>query len=224
VPDLALVCGAHGVLGRAVVDAFLARGDHVVAVGRDLLEHPPSDPRLHAETADLAVADDVEALWERLERQDRRPRWVVNVAGGFRPGSVADSDPDHVRFVHDLNLSTVWWSCRAAARRLPAGAAMVNVASRSAVSGGRGAAAYAVANAGVTRLTEVLAAELAEARIRVNAILPSLIDTPDNRAAMSAERMRVAVPPGEVAAVASFLCSDAAAVVTGALVPVYGWA
>jgi NAD(P)-dependent dehydrogenase (short-subunit alcohol dehydrogenase family) len=222
--DLALVCGGHGVLGRAVIDAFLARGDHVVAVGRRTPERAPSRRRLSIESADLAVADEVEALWQRLERQGRHPRWVVNAAGGYRPGTVADSDPEQVRSVHALNLDTVWWSSRAAARRLPPGGAILNVASRRAVSGGRGAAAYAVAKAGVARLTEVLAAELADKRIRVNAILPSLLATPDNRVSMSAERMRVAVPPDEVAAVASFLCSDAAAAVTSALVPVYGWA
>jgi NAD(P)-dependent dehydrogenase (short-subunit alcohol dehydrogenase family) len=222
--DVALVCGGHGVLGRAVVDAFLARGDDVVAVGRGRPERTKRHPRLTIESADLAVADEVEALWQRLERQDRRPRWVVNAVGGYRPGTVADSDPEEVRSVHALNLDTVWWSCRAAARRLAPGAAILNVASRSAVTGGRGATAYAVAKAGVARLTEVLAAELADRRIRVNATLPSLIDTPDNRASLSAERMQVAVPPRELAAVATFLCSDAAAAVTGALVPVYGWA
>lgn len=222
-PDLALVCGAQGVLGRAVVDAFLDRGDRVLAVGRRAAEDSPSDPRLRAEVADLAVPDDVEALWQRLVENDELPRWVVNAAGGYRPGTVADSDPDQVRFVRELNLDTTWWSCRAAAQRLQAGAAILNVAAKSAVTGGRGAAAYTVAKAGVARLTEVLAAELAERRIRVNAILPSLIDTPDNRKSMSPERMAVAVPPDQLAAVAAFLCSDAASAVTGALVPVYGW-
>lgn len=222
--DLALVTGAYGALGRSVVEAFLARGDDVVAVGRGVPDRMRRDPRLRADAADLADADEVEALWQRLEREDLRPRWVVNTTGGYRPGTVADSDPDQLRAVHALNLESVWWSCRAAARRLAPGGAIVNVASRSAVSGGRGGAAYAVAKAGVARLTEVLAAELADSRIRVNAILPSLIDTPENRASMSAERMRLAVPSSDVAAVVSFLCSDAAAAITGALVPVYGWA
>ena len=94
-----------------------------------------------------------------------------------------------MRFLADLNLGTAWWSCRAAARRLPAGGAIVNVCSRTALSGGAGSAAYAVAKAGVVRLTEVLAAELAERRVRVNAILPSLIDTPANRASIGAEAL-----------------------------------
>jgi NAD(P)-dependent dehydrogenase (short-subunit alcohol dehydrogenase family) len=221
VPDVVLVCGAGGALGSALVDAFRERGDHVVALSRRPL--PEELVRgVHAETADLSVPGDVEALWERLDARSERPRWVVNAAGVFRRGSVAETTPDDVGAVFDANLSTAWWSSRAAARRLRAGDAIVNVASRTAVTGGAGAAAYAVAKAGVARLTEVLAAELAETGVRVNAILPAMIDTAANRAALSAERMANAVEPSAIAAVAAFLCSDAASAVTGALLPVYG--
>ena len=220
--DVALVCGASGALGQALVDAFLERGDRVVAVERRTAEDLP--PGVIAESVDLTVPDEVEALWERLAARGDRPRWVVNAVGGFRPGTVAATEPDQFQFLVDLNLATTLWSCRAAARRLDAGSAIVNVASRSALEGGAGAALYSVTKAAVVRLTEVLAAELAEQRVRVNAILPSLIDTPANRASMSVEALANAVPPAQIADVASFLTSDAAAAVTGAVLPVYGWA
>jgi NAD(P)-dependent dehydrogenase (short-subunit alcohol dehydrogenase family) len=220
--DVALVCGGGGALGAAIVDALLDRGDRVVAA--DLRPAAPGRPGLRSEAVDLTTPDEVEALWDRLAADALEPRWVVNAAGGFRPGRVAETDPEDLRFVGDLNLGTAWWSCRAAALRLPAGGAIVNVSSRSAVAGGAGAAGYAVAKAGVVRLTEVLAAELAERRVRVNAILPSVIDTPANRATQTPEALANAVAPAEIAAVAAFLLSDAAAAVTGAVVPVYGWA
>lgn len=221
--DVALVCGGGGALGSALVAAFLARGDDVVAIDRHPHEEPPP-PGLTRVALDLTSADQVDELWERLASAGNTPRWVVNVAGGFRPGTVAESDPDQLRFLVDLNLGTVWWSCRAAARALPTGGGIVNVSSRTALIGGAGAAAYAVAKAGVVRLTEVLSAELAERRVRANAILPSVIDTPENRASFSPEVLRQAVDPAEIASVAAFLLSDAAAAVTGAIVPVYGWA
>ena len=164
---------------------------------------------------DLTDAVAVEAFWDRFEQ---RPRWVANVAGGFRPGTVAESEPEDVSFVTALNLETAWWSCRAAARRLPEGGAIVNVAARAGLgpAGGTGSAAYAVAKAGVIRLTQVLALELRERRIRVNAILPSLIDTPANRA----HGVTGGTPPPVVAATIAFLLSDDASAVTGAIVPV----
>ncbi len=216
--DVALVCGGGGALGSALVEALRERGDRVVAV--DLRHDWEDRDGVRRESVDLTDADAVAALWERLLGTGDPPRWVVNAAGGWRGGSVADSDPESVRFLARLNLETSWWSCREAARHLPPGGAVVNVAARAASRGGAGAAAYAVAKAGVVRLTEVLAAELAPRRVRVNAISPSLIDTPANRAAMDAEALAHAVSPEAIAAVVSFLLSDAAAAVSGAIIPV----
>lgn len=220
--DVALVCGGSGALGAEIARALLARGDRVVTADR----HGRDDGSagLRHESVDLTEPQQVVDLWERLAADGELPRWVVNATGGFRAGTVADSEPEGVRFVEELNLGTAWWSCREAARRLPEGGAVVNVGSRSGVAGGAGAAAYSVSKAAVVRLTQVLAAELAGRRVRVNAILPSVIDTPANRESMPPEQLRNAVAPADLAEVVSFLLSDAATAVTGAIVPVYGFA
>jgi 3-oxoacyl-[acyl-carrier protein] reductase len=222
--DVALVCGAGGALGSALVEAFLARGDQVVGLDRQPAKLEPGTALLRFEAVDLTRPESVAELWERLAAAGETPRWVVNAVGGYRAGTVADSEPDDVSFLHELNLGTAWWSCREAARHLAEGAAILNVSARAGLSGGSEAAAYAVSKAGVVRLTEVLASELAPRGIRVNAMLPALIDTPANRAVMGAEALRRAVAPAALASVASFLLSDAAAAVTGAILPVYGFA
>jgi len=216
---VALVCGGGGALGGAIVDALRARGDRIVVA--DL--HPPAaGDDVRAEALDLTKPDEVEALWQRLAADGEGPQWVVNATGGYRDGTVADTDPDTLDFLDNLNLRTAWWSCRSAARHLPAGGAVVNVGSQAAVAGGTGTAAYAVTKAAVVRLTEVLAAEAGAQGIRVNAVLPSLIDTPANRATLPASVLAHAVPAAQIASVIAFLLSDAAAAVTGAIVPVYG--
>jgi len=219
---VALVCGGGGALGGALVQTLLGRGDRIVTA--DLHAQPTEDANVRSEEVDLTKPEEVEALWTRLAADGDDPRWVVNAAGGFRTGSVAESDEETVRLVGELNLGTAWWSCRSAVRHLPAGGAIVNIASRAALTGGAGTAAYAVSKAGVVRLTEVLAAENAERGIRVNAVLPSVIDTPANRASLPASALAHAVPPAEIAALVAFLLSDAAAAVTGAIVPAYGLA
>jgi NAD(P)-dependent dehydrogenase (short-subunit alcohol dehydrogenase family) len=219
--DVALVCGAGGALGQAVVAELAGRGDRVIAVGRRAVGGDGEAVRFEA--TDLTVAAEVDALWARLAGRGELPRWVVNSVGGYAAGTVAETDEMLFERMHDLNLASAYWSSRAAARALEAGSAIVNVGSRTAFAGGAGAAAYAVAKAGVVRLTEVLAAELAPRRVRVNAVLPSLLDTPANRAALGPERMQVAVATSDLAAVIGFLCSDSARAITGASVPVFGW-
>ena len=234
-PDLAVIMGATGALGTAIVDAFARRGDRVIAVARSradvsqLASRYPisSSPSgggqaggVTGETADLTSRLEVDELWERIDRVGV-PRWVVNATGGYRAGKLVDSTPDDFSFMMDLNLGTAWWSCRAAARRMQGGA-IVNVSSRSAVIAEPGAAAYAVAKAGVIMLTNVLAAELKSSGVRVNAVVPAIIDTAANRQALPETLMQRAVAPAEIAAVIAYLCSDAALAVTGAAIPVYG--
>ena len=223
-PDLAVIMGATGGLGPAVVDAFAKRGDRVIAVARSRAEVSQLASQypgiVTGDTADLTSRQEVDELWERIDRVGI-PRWVVNVTGGYRAGKVVDTKPDDFAFMMDLNLGSAWWSCRAAARRMNSGA-IVNVSSRSGVVAEPGAAAYAIAKAGVIKLTEVLAAELKTSGVRVNAIVPAVIDTPANRKALPAKVMEKAVAPSEIAAVIADLCSDAAQAVSGAAIPVYG--
>jgi NAD(P)-dependent dehydrogenase (short-subunit alcohol dehydrogenase family) len=245
---LAVIMGATGGLGTAVVDAFAKRGDRVIAVARSRAEVSQLASKypgiVTGDTADLASRPAVDELWERIDRVGI-PRWVVNVTGGYRAGKVVDTTPDDFSFMMDLNLGSAWWSCRAAARRMqsaaspsPSGGAqgitspspsgggqgggIVNVSSRSALVAEPGAAAYAIAKAGVIKLTEVLAAELKTSGVRVNAVVPAIIDTPVNRKAFPEKLMEKAVAPSEIAAVIAYLCSDAAQAVTGAAIPVYG--
>ncbi len=233
--DLTVILGATGGLGTAVVDAFAKRGDRIIAVARsrsgvsELAAKYPLSPSpsgggqgggVTGETADMTSRQDVDDLWERIDRVGV-PRWVVNTTGGYRGGKVVDSTPDDFSAMMDLNLGTAWWSCRAAARRMSDGA-IVNVSSRSALVAEPGAAAYAIAKAGVIKLTEVLAAELKSAGVRVNVVVPAIIDTPVNRKSLPEKAMQKAVDPAEIAAVILYLCSDAAITVTGAAVPVYG--
>ena len=149
------------------------------------------------------------------------PRWVVNAVGGFRAGSVADSDPESLRFLEDLNLAHRVVvlprggpaTCRRAARSSTS-------RSRTGVAGGSGAAAYAVTKAAVIRLTEVLAGELAARRVRVNADPPVGDRHPrEPRLAVARGAAAKAVAPADLASVIAFLLSDGAAAITGAVDP-----
>jgi NAD(P)-dependent dehydrogenase (short-subunit alcohol dehydrogenase family) len=245
--DLTVVFGATGGLGTAVVDAFAKRGDRIIAVARsrsgvsELAAKYPLSPSpsgggqgggVTGDTADMTSRQDVDDLWERIDRVGV-PRWVVNTTGGYRGGKVAETTPDDFTAMMDLNLGTAWWSCRAAARRMQrtepspsggrqGGGCIVNVSSRSALVAEPGAAAYAIAKAGVIKLTEVLAAELKSSGVRVNVVVPAIIDTAANRKLLPEKAMQKAVDPAEIAAVILNLCSDAATAITGAAVPVYG--
>ncbi|HEY9288746.1 MAG TPA: SDR family NAD(P)-dependent oxidoreductase [Candidatus Dormibacteraeota bacterium] len=234
--DIAVICGATGALGAAIVDAFVRRGDHVIAVARSRAEVTELESRyprregggfVTGDTADLTQRLSVDDLWERIDRVGV-PRWVVNATGGFRAGTVAESRPDDFAMMLDLNLASTWWSCRAAARRMSSRAdggrsgGIVNVSSRAAVTADSGGAAYAVAKAGVLKLTEVLATELKRDGVRVNCVLPWVIDTPANRRTMPEKLLQKAVPPAEIAAVIAYLCSDAADAINGTAIPLYG--
>jgi NAD(P)-dependent dehydrogenase (short-subunit alcohol dehydrogenase family) len=216
-----VVGGATGALGRAVVLELSRRGHRVVAVGHTAADVPGATRTL---VADLSLREGADAAFGEVSAMGEVEA-LVNVAGGFAPGSVIEGADTTLRQMLAVNLETAWWSCRAAAPLLirNGGGAIVNVASRSAVGPAGGAAAYAVSKAAVLRLTELLAAELAPSHVRVNAILPGVIATPANRETMAPKRLAAAVPPGDLAVVIAFLISPAAWPISGALVPAYGW-
>lgn len=222
-----VVTGAAGALGRAVVEEFVGRGATVAALDRDgeRLSGLPADlgaDRVHPVPVDLTDVVDVGRAWEKVDGLGP-PAALVCVAGAFAGGDLDGTDQATLDSMMGVNLASMLWAAQAAARRMrkAGGGAIVTIGSRTGVAGD-GPVAYAAAKAAVVRATEVLADELRPGRIRVNCVLPSVIDTPANRSWMSADAVAKAVSPAAIAKVVAFLCSADAAAISGASIPVYG--
>lgn len=230
---LAIVTGGSGGLGRAVVAAFLAEGAHVAAIAHHesslapLRLLPGADASLLPLAVDLLDVPAVEQAVLTVREWGGRLDILVNAAGANAGGKpVGASADDEWRTMLDANLLTALHATRAVLPTMVAqgGGRIVNVSSRAAVAGRRNAAAYAVAKQAVITLTETQAEELRDDHITVNAVLPSVINTPANRAAMPKANHARWPTPEQIARVIAFLASDDAAIISGAAIPVYGLA
>src|SRR5690348_17549180 len=202
---VAVVTGASGGLGPAVSRALEQAGLLVVGVTR--------------READVTNADAVDAVMAGVFDQHGRLDVLVNVAGGFAGGKhVHETDVSTWEHMLSLNLTSTFLCCRAAIPFMLSGGfgRIVNVSSRTAVQPAAGLSAYGVSKAGVMTLTETLAAELRGTGVTANAVLPSVIDTPANRAAMPKANTATWVKPEDIAAVIVDLASDRWGIVSGA--------
>jgi NAD(P)-dependent dehydrogenase (short-subunit alcohol dehydrogenase family) len=222
--NLAVVTGAAGALGSAVLDDLTGRGWTVAALDRpgDRLDQAGQRDGVVPVPVDLLDRGSVAAAFEQVDGVGSATA-LVALAGGFRSSSLADLDEDLLDAMWSTNVTSLLWCAQAAAPRIDAagGGSIVTVGARAAVSGSA-AVAYGASKAAVVRATEVLADELRPQRIRVNCVLPSVIDSPANRSWMSADLAAKAVPTSAIAPVIAFLLGPESAPVSGARIPVYG--
>ena len=222
--DLAVVTGAAGALGSAVLDDLTGRGWTVAAFDRpgERLEEAARRGGVVPVPVDLLDRASVRAAWERVDDVGS-PTALVALAGAFRASSLADLDEDLLDAMWSTNVTALLWCAQAAAPRMAGagGGSIVTVGSRSAVSGSA-PVAYGASKAAVVRLSELLAKELRPQGIRVNCVLPSVIDTPANRSWMSPQLAARAVAPEAIARVVAFLAGPDSAPTSGARIPVYG--
>ena len=212
---LARVLAGHGAR-VAAVDALSAPLEQVVAALPDRARH------LALPGVDLADPAACADLVARVVTAFGRIDGVGSTVGGFAMAPVEEAGPEQWDRMFDLNVRTTWNIYRAAiaAMRKTGGGALVGIGSAAGLRGSGQMAAYAATKSAVMRLTESLADELRAERFRVNAVLPTTIDTPQNRAAMPNADASRWVKPSEVAEAMAFLLSDAASGVSGALLPV----
>jgi NAD(P)-dependent dehydrogenase (short-subunit alcohol dehydrogenase family) len=202
-----VVTGGKGALGGAVVALLESRGAIV---------HVPD-----IATVDLSREADTAAYYAGLP-----PLWAsIQLAGGFAMASITETSLAEFENQWKMNAVTCFLACREAVRSIRkagGGGRIVNVAARTVVAPTGGMTSYLASKAGVAAITQGLAIELASDGILVNAVLPSLIDTPVNRAAMPKADHAKWPKPAELAETIGFLASPANAATSGALVPVYG--
>ena len=219
-----LVTGAFGALGVVVVDMAIAQGAKVGAVD---FAPPPQGMdgpgRFRQGGVDLSDAAQARKAVDAVAAHFGQLDVLINIAGAFSSETIADGDPKTWQRLYAINVLTALNASRAAIPHLlasPAGR-IVNIGAIGALQAGSGMGPYAASKAGVHRLTEALAAEL-KGKVTVNAVLPSTIDTPANRASMPKADFAKWVRGEELANVILFLASDEASAVTGALLPVSG--
>jgi NAD(P)-dependent dehydrogenase (short-subunit alcohol dehydrogenase family) len=223
-----IVTGGTGGLGHAVTERFLDDGWRVVVpwVAERELERVRRRDTLELIQADLFDEQSVASVVELAAQDETRPlRAVVNLVGGFSEGGRIHETPiaDFEAQLR-LNLRPTYLATAAALPTLIAqgGGSVVCVSTRAALRPFPGASGYITAKAAVLAFVDAAAVEYKKDGVRVNAVLPSIIDTPANRAANPDGKFDNWVQPQEIAEVIAFLCSDAAAVTSGAHVPVYG--
>ncbi|MFB6153957.1 MAG: SDR family oxidoreductase [Halodesulfurarchaeum sp.] len=226
--DVVLVTGASGALGSAVVTAFRSAGATVC--GTD--QRPPTSDENHLDPgaadfyeADLTTEEEVQELMGEVVATHGRLDHVINVAGTWEGGTpLHETDVETFQFLFDVNLRTMFLVSKAAIPHLrDTEGTIVSVSARSSLEGGAGDGPYRAAKAGVRLLTETIAEEQ-RGRVRANAVMPSVIDTPTNRELMPDADHDDWVPPRDIAETILALCSEATSVTSGALVPVYGMA
>ena len=218
-----VVTGASGALGKVVAETALARGARVAGVDHAPSQIEASPDRIEIGSVDLSDAAQARTAIDAVASHFGKVDALINIAGAFAFETVAEGDPKTWQRMYALNVLTALNASRAAIPHLAGSpsARIVNVGAMGAMQAGSGMGAYAASKAGVHRLTEALAAEW-KGKITVNAVLPSTIDTPANRASMPKADFGKWVTPQELADVILFLTSDAASAVTGALLPVSG--
>ncbi|MBV8699241.1 SDR family oxidoreductase [Bradyrhizobium sp.] len=218
-----VVTGALGALGRVVTETALSRGARVAAIDHAPSQIAASDHRIELGGVDLSDPAQAKRAIDAAAAHFGRLDVLINIAGAFAFETVAEGSAATWQRMYALNVLTALNASRAAIPHLVAARAarIVNIGAMGALQAGSGMGAYAASKAGVHRLTEGLAAEW-KGKITVNAVLPSTIDTPANRASMPNADFARWVAPQELAEVILFLASDAASGVTGALIPVPG--
>jgi NAD(P)-dependent dehydrogenase (short-subunit alcohol dehydrogenase family) len=214
-----VVTGGTGALGRAVVDAFLAEGDRVVVpwIVKGERDAMPEHDRLVLLEADVAEESGAAEVVGAAGPIDV----LVNAVGGFGGGTpVAETDLALWDSMYRMNVRTAVAMSRAAVPVLRPGASVFFVSSQAHIDRPAGLAAYSASKAAIAVLAQSLQKELAHALIRVNAVVPTTIDTPANRAAMPDADFAAWTPPERIAGVLVWLASDAGTTVRGGLIPV----
>jgi NAD(P)-dependent dehydrogenase (short-subunit alcohol dehydrogenase family) len=214
-----MVLGGTGGLGRSVVERFRTDGASVLVAGAKLAADR------HPDVGYVTVNALDEASVAAALAMPPPPQAVVNLVGGYTPpASLPGLNIEVLRQQLELNLVTAVIVTKHAMPLLAAqgGGTIVHVSSRVATETGENSFAYSVSKLGVVRLVEAAAAEGREHGVRVNCVMPSIIDTPANRAAMPDAMHHRWPKPSELAAVLAFLVSDDAVLISGAAIPVYG--
>ena len=217
-----IVTGGFGVLGQAVAEAFVAAGDKVARVDFVPTAHSPLPGALDIGGVDLTDAAATEAALGKVAEAHGGIDVLVNVAGGFTWETLEGGSIDSWARMQSMNLISNATITKLALPLLQKSAAgrIVSIGAGAAVKAGMGMGSYAASKSGVHRLTEALAEELAGTSVTVNAVLPSIIDTPTNRKDMPDADTSQWVQPAALADVILFLASPAARAISGALIPV----
>ncbi|MCW1402778.1 SDR family oxidoreductase [Novosphingobium sp. MW5] len=217
-----IVTGGFGVLGQAVSEAFAAAGDKVARIDFAPAPHSPVAGALDIGSVDLTDVAATQSAVDKVAAAHGGIDVLVNVAGGFTWETLEGGSLDTWAKMQAMNLMSNATITKLALPHLTASGMgrVVNIGAGGAVKAAMGMGAYAASKSGVHRLTEALAEELSGQGVTVNAILPSMIDTPTNRADMPDADFSTWVQPAAIADVILFLASDHARSITGALIPV----